>query len=136
MSQIGFCPECGSTELYGAGSVGQCKYIDISHLEIKPGQQVVKGDESEIGEAHFDHGEKEFDQKKRQVGGNHYLDMPIQPFDIIEANGLGFFQGNIIKYVMRYPKKNGLEDLRKAQHCLERLIEIEEKKEKCEKCPK
>lgn len=63
-----------------------------------------------------------------QVGGDHYTRMPIQPFDIIEANHLDFWQGNILKYVMRFRSKGGVEDLRKAQHYLERLIDIEERK--------
>ena len=57
-----------------------------------------------------------------QVGGSHYKSS-IQPVDYIKANNLDFFQGNIIKYVSRYKEKGGIEDLRKAQHYLEKLIE-------------
>ncbi len=56
-----------------------------------------------------------------QVGGSHYL-KAIQPWDIIRAWGLGFHRGNIIKYVLRAPGKNGKEDLEKAKHYLEYLI--------------
>ncbi len=62
----------------------------------------------------------------RQPGGTHYKDRTIQPWDYIVANNIGFLAGNIIKYVTRYPHKNGLEDLKKAQHYLEKLIEVEE----------
>lgn len=51
----------------------------------------------------------------------HY-DCKIQPVDYIVQNGLGFCEGNVIKYVTRYKKKNGLEDLRKAKHYIELLI--------------
>lgn len=57
-----------------------------------------------------------------QVGGNHYEAMAMQPWEIIEANSLDFWEGNIIKYVMRYRSKNGVEDLKKARHYLEYLI--------------
>lgn len=61
-----------------------------------------------------------------QIGGSHYKDLPIQPVEFIERNNLGFCAGNVIKYVCRYKNKNGIEDLKKAKHYLELLIEIEE----------
>ena len=65
--------------------------------------------------------------KSTQVGGDHYSKMKIQPIDFITANELGYMEGNIIKYVCRYKSKNGVEDLKKAQHYLQMLIEQEEK---------
>ena len=62
-----------------------------------------------------------------QIGGTHYRDKAIQPIEYILANDLGFCEGNIIKYVSRYKDKNGLEDLKKAKHYLEFLIEEVEK---------
>ncbi len=61
--------------------------------------------------------------KDVQIGGSHYKDMAIQPIDFITRNGLGFSEGCIIKYVCRYKHKNGVEDLRKARHYLDLLIE-------------
>lgn len=58
-----------------------------------------------------------------QVGGSHYTDMAIQPIEYIFANDIPFAEGNIIKYVSRYRAKNGLEDLKKARHMLNLLIE-------------
>ena len=56
----------------------------------------------------------------------HYQQGGIQPIDFIEANGLGFNAGNVIKYVTRARFKNGAEDIRKAQWYLDRhLKEIE-----------
>ncbi len=60
-----------------------------------------------------------------QVGGKHYKDMPIQPIEYITKNDLGYCEGNIIKYVSRYQSKNGVEDLRKAKHYIEMLIEAQ-----------
>jgi hypothetical protein len=59
-----------------------------------------------------------------QVGGDHYQ-MPIQPVEFIHKNGLGFIAGNVVKYVVRYKQKNGIEDLKKASHYLDMLIEME-----------
>ena len=56
----------------------------------------------------------------------HY-DMEIQPIEYIMANGLGFCEGNIVKYVSRYKEKGGIDDLKKARHYLDMLIEQEQK---------
>ena len=62
-----------------------------------------------------------------QEGGIHYQ-LPIQPWDFIVANGIGYLEGNCIKYLTRWKSKNGIQDLRKAQHYLAKLIELEEQK--------
>ena len=59
--------------------------------------------------------ESVFPQDK-QIGGSHYKDFPIQPYEFISKNDLTFFQGNVIKYVCRYKHKNGIEDLEKIKH--------------------
>lgn len=61
---------------------------------------------------------------QNQVGGDHYKGKAIQPWDFIVANGLGFLEGNVIKYVARWKDKNGIEDLKKARHYLDKLIEV------------
>ena len=61
----------------------------------------------------------------QQVAGVHYKDKVIQPWDYIAANALGYFEGNVIKYVSRWRDKGGVEDLRKARHYLDKLIELE-----------
>lgn len=60
-----------------------------------------------------------------QEGGGHYKSMAIQPVEFIHANGIGYFEGNVIKYVSRWRQKNGLDDLKKAKHYIELLIELE-----------
>lgn len=61
----------------------------------------------------------------KQVSGNHYKDCGIQPIEYIHANGLSYFQGNVVKYVTRYKDKAGKADLEKAIHYLELMIELE-----------
>lgn len=61
----------------------------------------------------------------RQEGGSHYKNLPIQPVEFIHQNEIGFIAGNVIKYVCRYKAKNGVQDLEKAKHYLELLIEQE-----------
>lgn len=58
-----------------------------------------------------------------QEGGDHYKSKGIQPIEYIFANKIGFAEGNIIKYVTRWKDKGGVEDLKKARHYLDLLIE-------------
>lgn len=62
-----------------------------------------------------------------QHGGTHYQQKAIQPWDYVAANNIGFFEGNAIKYLTRWRDKGGVEDLRKAQHYIAKLIELETK---------
>lgn len=64
----------------------------------------------------------------RQEGGRHYADMAIQPVQFIHANNIGFVEGNVIKYVSRHRAKNGVQDLLKARHYIDLLIELEQGK--------
>ena len=61
-----------------------------------------------------------------QVGGDHYKDMLIQPVEFIHRNGIPFIEGAVIKYMCRWRAKGGIEDLKKARHFLDLLIEMEE----------
>lgn len=58
-----------------------------------------------------------------QVGGIHYKQMSIQPAEFIIKNDLGFCEGNVVKYVSRWRDKGGVEDLKKARHYINMLIE-------------
>ena len=65
-----------------------------------------------------------------QVGGEHYRSKEIQPWDAMQAwmtpeQFKGFLWGNIIKYIARWQDKGGVEDLRKARHYMDKLIEIQ-----------
>lgn len=61
---------------------------------------------------------------KKQVGGNHYKNMAIQPVEFITKNEIPFIEGCVIKYVCRHEFKNGVEDIDKAIHFLELLKQI------------
>jgi len=60
---------------------------------------------------------------KNQVGGDHYR-TEIQHWDYVWANNLDYFQAQITKYVTRWKKKNGIQDLLKAKHFLDKYIEL------------
>ena len=60
---------------------------------------------------------------KRQVGGNHYQSMKIQPAEFINKNKLPFAEGNAIKYICRHINKGGEQDLEKAKHYIDMIIE-------------
>ena len=65
----------------------------------------------------------------KQIGGSHYKNFAIQPYEFISKNNLSFFQGNVVKYVCRYLEKDKIKDLEKIIHYCEleikRLIDIE-----------
>jgi len=75
----------------------------------------------------LDYQYNEGDAMTKQVGGDHYSKLTIQPAEYITKNKLTYLQGNVIKYVTRYKDKNGIEDLQKAKHYIDMLIELEEK---------
>jgi hypothetical protein len=68
----------------------------------------------------------EVDPLGQQVGGDHYKKYKIQPVEYAMTNGLNYCQANAVKYITRYRDKGGIEDLRKAIHNIEILIELEQ----------
>jgi len=77
---------------------------------------------------------KQFDEifpQDRQVGGSHYKNFHIQPYEFISKNNLSFFQGNVVKYVCRYLNKSGIQDLEKIIHyCQLEIKTMKDKKKK------
>jgi hypothetical protein len=70
----------------------------------------------------------------QQYGGDHYINMGVQPWKAMEAwmsteAFAGFLRGNAIKYLARADKKGGVEDLKKARHYLDKLLEVLETSE-------
>jgi len=64
-----------------------------------------------------------------QVGGSHYKDMAIQPWEVMEAvmtdeEFIGFLKGNIVKYSLRAGRKDGSDDAAKAKHYMQKLKEV------------
>ena len=64
-----------------------------------------------------------YDSLEKQVGGKHYKSMKIQPAQFINENKLLFAEGNAIKYICRHSNKGKEEDIKKAIHYLERILE-------------
>lgn len=62
-----------------------------------------------------------------QVGGDHYRTMKVQPAEFIMGNGIPWAEGSVVQYVARWRDKGGVQDLRKARHLLDMLIEHETK---------
>ena len=66
----------------------------------------------------------------KQVGGKHYSKYgDLQPWDVVIAWKLGYLEGTALKYIARWRDKNGVEDIQKAIHFLEKLIEVEKNKQ-------
>ena len=60
-----------------------------------------------------------------QIGGDHYQDYAIQPFEFIYQKKLGFAEGCVIKYLLRHKHKGGAEDLKKAKHYIDLILASE-----------
>ena len=61
----------------------------------------------------------------KQVAGTHYTDMAIQPVQYIVRNKLGYLEGNVIKYISRHKAKGGSEDIKKAIHYCELILQTQ-----------
>ena len=97
---------------------GLSKYGDIIESNMSYSEKILPPKNSEV---------KEFSNAfDIQVGGDHYKDLAIQPTEFIMKNKLDFLEGCIIKRICRYKKKGfPLQDLRKAQHEIDMIIELE-----------
>ena len=70
---------------------------------------------------------KKLNALETQVGGNHYKKFAIQPVEFCYRNNIGYLEATAIKYLCRWKDKNGLQDLEKAKHFIDLLIEMETK---------
>ena len=61
----------------------------------------------------------------RQVGGDHYKGTKVQHWDFVHMHNMDYFQAMIFRYILRWKDKDGLKDLHKAQHFLEKYIELQ-----------
>lgn len=105
--------ECGELEL--------ARILDPSIMDKIRAKQASKPPHSPLPESPLKAGALDV-----QVAGDHYKKLKIQPVEYIHANGIGFMEGSAIKYLTRWRDKGGLEDLRKAGHFIEMLIQLEE----------
>ena len=99
----------------------------MKQLELFPDLTTWTAEEEEAMQQMLGKGANGTSALDVQVAGNHYKDLAIQPVEYIHANGIGYFEGNVIKYVSRWRAKNGIKDLEKAKHYIELLIELETK---------
>jgi hypothetical protein len=99
----------------------------MKQLELFPDLTTWTPEEEEVMQSMLSKGVNGTSALDVQVAGNHYKDLAIQPVEYIHANGIGYFEGNVIKYVSRWRAKNGIKDLEKAKHYIELLIELETK---------
>lgn len=79
----------------------------------------------------YKEGEHMKNANEYQIGGSHYKDMAVQPWDVMQSvmtheEFVGFLKGNVIKYSMRQGKKEGTDDGAKAMHYLAKLREVQE----------
>lgn len=98
---------------------------DIVEFNLHGKTWTLVGDEYELYEEPLILDAKTDSALDKQEGGGHYKGLKIQPIEYIHANGLSYFQGNVVKYVSRYKDKNGAEDIKKAIHYLELILELE-----------
>lgn len=106
------CEDCTQNNLYQW--VPNEETVKAYVLKCQPGEASVSVTEETANDV--------------QVAGKHYKDKSIQPWDYIYANNLCYFTGNCLKYVSRWKDKGGVDDLKKARHYLDKLIELEEGK--------
>lgn len=76
-------------------------------------------------ETTLEHGRNLLKALKTQVGGDHYQHMAIQPIEFCQKNQLPMIESSVIKYVCRHKVKNGKQDIEKAIHLLNILLELE-----------
>lgn len=67
---------------------------------------------------------KSLSVNERQIGGNHYQKLDPAPWDVVIAWNLGYLEGTALKYIARWRDKGGVNDIKKAIHFLEKLVEI------------
>ena len=126
--------DCESTTCYYffEGGYSDYDYFKKNDYTIIPSTQIADFEEKKSTDWSPAPEDIEVMKKEKasetQIGGSHYSNMAIQPTEFIHKNGLSFIQGNVIKYVCRYKDKGGIEDLNKAKHYIDLLIEFEELK--------
>ena len=106
------------------------KFEDGESVDLKP-EWLLKSakpknmEEQAYNAASYIADEHEVNPMEIQVGGDHYKKCKIQPVEYIHANGLDFFQGNIVKYITRFRDKGGKADLEKIKHYCDIIIYLE-----------
>lgn len=108
----------GSENEFHACGSASCNALAIKNMEWRARDAAVEKFVEERRE----------EANRRQIGGSHYGLGQFQHWDMVDLFHLDYFQGQITKYVVRWRDKNGIEDLEKAKHYLEKYIAIENRK--------
>lgn len=109
VDEFGVCAKCSrSFTRTGSGYLTMVRCVSIHEEERAPKEEAVKNG------AYVENPE-------------HYNQYRIDPYFFLVANNVPFAEGNVIKYVLRWRRKNGIEDLKKARRCIDLLIEAEER---------
>lgn len=94
-------------------------YLDMYRMIIEKGEEMGSHIEAIYGYAC----EAQERPRTTQVGGTHYSKHNIQPIDVIREYSMDFFEGNALKYLLRYKEKNGVEDLLKCKDYIDMIID-------------
>ena len=120
------CSMCGGRFLTSANHI--CP-VNVG-LEAQRSKATDAHEQHPLAGAQWSKEQQEYQRGKTsalrgQVSGDHYRKMPIQPAEYTTKNGIGHLAGDAIAYISRYRAKNGKEDLQKAIHSIQLLIELE-----------
>ncbi|AUR83334.1 protein of unknown function DUF3310 [Vibrio phage 1.033.O._10N.222.49.B8] len=114
------------------GGRHQCANDTQCHVQIGSTYWVVACDrvtpqpkpDQLVTSARFDTASETVTATERQIGGDHYKSLKIQPIEYIDANNMPYLEGNVVKYVTRHASKNGVQDIDKAIHYLELIKQM------------
>jgi hypothetical protein len=118
------CNSCCTYAATGKGTYTKWVAIDVFKNIDNHGEAMVKRG---VQPPQYDPKDVAFNALDVQVAGSHYKKHGIQPVEYIHTNKIGYFEGNVIKYVTRWRDKGGVADLEKAKHYIDLLIELEGK---------
>lgn len=125
-SQVQTEARCETSRLQGeTGMSGSYSFLTISSTKGQQRDTHIGATSTDIDIALEPLTKAGLNALSLQEGGNHYRKLRIQPVEYIHANGIGFIEGCIIKYITRWRDKGGLKDLHKAKHFIDILIELE-----------
>ena len=118
------CGSCTAESMNGKDRFSKWVAFDVFKNIDNHGEAMVA---RQIPEPQYDPKDVAFNALDVQVAGSHYKKHGIQPVEYIHTNKIGYFEGNVIKYVTRWRDKGGIADLEKAKHYIDLLIELEGK---------
>ena len=118
------CNSCCANAVTGKGTFTNWVAVDVFKNIDNHGEAMAK---RVIPPPQYDPKDVALNALDVQVAGSHYKKHGIQPVEYIHTNKIGYFEGNVIKYVTRWRDKGGIADLEKAKHYIDLLIELEGK---------